>query len=182
MPDEDEMIKAFPRGLGGFEAELLLIALTAALISYACEGVTGDNQKLLGNSVTSLRRLGEMDFEKISASLLRSEPALAADPSGIYPVSDERSKAFYRRVVASAARRSGKSEEQAAEELIGRLNSPKSHPKRLASRGRLFLIMEAVMPLAAAFAAGMLMRNITLGLLLWLPLWEIMRRSIEKYR
>lgn len=180
LPDEDEMIKAFPRGLGGFEAELLPIALTAALISYACEGVTGDNQKLLGNSVTSLRRLGEMDFEKISATLLRSEPALAADPSGIYPVSDERSKAFYRRVVASAARRSGKSEEQAAEELIGRLNSPKSHPKRLASRGRLFLIMEAVMPLAAAFGAGMLMRNITLGLLLWLPLWEIMRRSIEK--
>lgn len=47
MPDEEEMIKAFPRSLGGFEAELLPIALTAALISYACEGVTGDNQSCL---------------------------------------------------------------------------------------------------------------------------------------
>lgn len=180
LPDEEEIIKAFSGGLGGFEAEWLPVALTAALISYAVEGVNSDNQKLLGNAVTSLRRLGETDFERIASALLRSEPVLAADPAAAYPNSDEYSKAFYRRAVAAEAARSGKSEQQAAAELIGRLNSPRKHPKRLAARGRLYLIMEAVMPLAAAFAAGVLMRNLPLGLLLWLPLWEIMRRSIER--
>ncbi|MBQ7122381.1 MAG: hypothetical protein IJO03_08995 [Clostridia bacterium] len=189
LPEEEKIIAFFGEsGLSGVGAEFLPLAITCALINTASESAaSGDKSraKLLANSVTSLRRMAETDFEHIAEKLCVSESVLLSDPSGIYRSMDSESKSVYRRCVSLGARARGIGEKEFALNALEKAQKNSEHigkyiVKHSESRkGFVFLAFEAVMPLAASFAVSILFKNIWVGFLLFFPLWELMRYPIE---
>lgn len=189
LPDEEKIIAYFGEsGLSGIAAGFLPLAVTCALIDIASEGAASarkNSSKLLANSVTSLRRMSETDFEYITEKLCVAESILASDPAGVYLSMDSESKSVYRRCVSLGARAKGISEKEFAANALKAAQEKSEHigkhivkPSK-SSRGMLFLIFEAVMPLAASVAISILLRNPWAGILLFFPLWELMRYPIE---
>ncbi len=187
LPDDEKIVAFFGNGgLNGILSGGLCLAITCVLIEYASQGAAEGDEKAVADASASLRRLGETDFDLISEKLFTAGDVLSADPSGDYILSDSETKSRYRRAVALKALKSGKSEREIAEaalETAKRSRRPSgrfilsSPPRR---RGYLYLVMEAVMPLAAAFAAGVLSANVWIGLLIFFPAWEIFRYPIEE--
>ncbi len=191
IPDEGEIVEFLKRdGLDGISAGYLPLAVTCALVDSASKGINLNNEKgtrLLSASIESLRRMGEVDFEFVAKTLSKSEEFLLGDPEGIYGSMDEETKMRYRRAVAVAAFKSEKSEEEIARnalksaqkngEHIGKYIIPLTKSSK---RGWLFLAMEIVMPLAGALAAGFFFAEPAVAVLLFLPLWELLRYPIER--
>ena len=189
LPDEDKITEFFGKsGLGGIAAGYLPLAITCALIDIAAEGVKAKSKsgsKLLANSVTSLRRMSETDFDFITEKLCTVEGVLLSDPAGIYPSMDNESKRRYRYMIARKALNQGKSEKEIAADALEKAKKKAEHigkyivgiPKT--RRGYLFLIMEIVMPLAVSVAASILMQKPLMAPFLFFPMWEILRYPIE---
>ena len=126
LPSQRELIENFENS-GVYYADKLSLALRASLLVYAGEGVKIkgiEGKELLSNSVRSLRRLEEFDFEYITGAILSCEKLLQSDPAGIYGLLDDFSKSEYRKLVMTKAEASGKSEAEAAEEAL--INARKS--------------------------------------------------------
>ena len=70
------------------------------------------------NIFTSLRLLSTADLREMLHSLSAVEQILCSDPSGIYPVMDEESRAQCRRIVSRLAKRKQMSEASTAEKAI----------------------------------------------------------------
>ena len=191
LPNDEGIISFFSQtGLKGFEAEYLPLAITCALIDIAAKSVGKDGKnalKQLENAISSLRRMAETDFERISESLFEAEKILAADPAGAYPHMDCETKSRYRRQISALAQKRGCSAERIAKEAleksqksgghIGKYIFPVVKSKR---RGRLFLAMEVIMPLASSVAAAILFSEPIVGILLFFPLWELLHSPIEE--
>lgn len=73
---------------------------------------------LAGNIFTSLRYLSTADLRQMLHSQSAVERILSRDPSGIYPLMDEESRAQYRRMVSLLAQRNKMSEASVAEQAI----------------------------------------------------------------
>lgn len=189
LPDEKRIIEYFGKsGLSGIAAGYLPLSVTCALIDIAAEGAQMKNKKGTGyiaNSVTSLRRMAETDFDFITEKLCVSERILCRDPSGIYSDMDRESKGEYRRLVAIGAKSRGISEREFAQQALEKAEKNSEHigkyivNKQKSRRGMLFLIFEIIMPLATSAALSVLFKNIWVGILLFFPLWELMRYPIE---
>ncbi len=191
LPDEIEIVEFLKKdGLDGISAGYLPLAVKCALVDCASKGINLNDKKgtqMLSASIESLRRMGEVDFEFVAKSLSKSEEILLADPAGIYGSMDEETKMRYRRAVAVAAFKSGKSEEEIARNALKSAQKNGEHigeyiipSVKSSKRGWLFLIMEIVMPLAAALAAGFFFEEPAVAVLLFLPLWELLRYPIER--
>lgn len=189
LPDEEKIIAFFGEsGLSGVSTEFLPLAVTCALIDTASENAAfgeKSRSKLLANSVTSLRRMAETDFEYIAEKLCASESILLSDPSGIYRSMDCESKSVYRRSVSLGARARGIGEKEFALNAFEKSKKNSEHIGKYivkpseSRKGLVFLAFEAFMPLAASVAAAVLLENIWAGFLLFFPLWELMRYPIE---
>lgn len=189
LPDEEKIIAFFEKkgGLSGNEIQLLPLAITCALINCASDGVKAGNHsgsKHLANSVISLRKISETDFEKITEKLFAAEKYLMRDKE--YPLMDEYSKNVYRRRIASLSLKEKKTEEEFAKEKAEKAEKNNCHiGKYLFSRkkrkrnGFLYLIMEIVMPLAVSFCLSVFFGSFAVGALVFIPLWEILRYPIE---
>ncbi len=188
LPDETELaekLKAVCKSAA--ECSFLPLAFTCALVEKGAEGAAEKNIKLLANSVKSLRKLEETDFERISERLNPCEEMLRADPAGIYPVSDSRTKAAYRNSIYLLAAKNGISETEFTRRALEKAKKNGEHigkyvfafPKRR-KRGTLFLIMEILFPAFCAFAAGVLMNSVFAAVALYFPLWEIFKGSVER--
>ena len=186
LPADDEIISFFGAGgLNGIVAGYLWLALKCVLIDFALQGVDAGDDKLFTDSVLSLRRLGEIDFDFILEKLFSAEEVLCADPSGHYTLMDSETKGRYRYAIALKSLKSGKSEIKIAEAALEKAKADGCHIGKYIldeftkRRGYLYLIMEAVMPLAAAFAVGILTATPWIGVLSLFPAWEILRYPIE---
>lgn len=185
LPAEDELVeKLMLKCRSSTECLLLPLAVTCALIIKGEEGAKEDNG-LLAESIKSLRRLAETDFESISERLNQSEPVLNCDPSGIYPVMSGKTKAQYRRAVAIGAKKKRMTEKEFAEKALKKAKEKNEHigffimpEKNRRRRGILYLAAEAVFPAFCAAAAGILMKSISLPFIVYLPLWQILRPLI----
>ncbi len=187
LPREDEIIGFFgAEGLNGIAAGFLHQALKCVLVDFASQGVVTADDKMFSDSLLSLRKLGDTDFDYISQKLFAAEDVLCKDPSGHYPLMDNETKGRYRHAVSLKAMKSGKTEREIAESALEKAELNGCHigryilttrPKR---RGHLYLIMEAVMPLAVALSAGILTVNPWIGVLVFFPAWEILKYPIEK--
>ncbi len=188
LPDDNLIIEFFDsEGLSGRETGLLPLALTCTLIDYAAEGIMMNSKNgslQLAESVISMRKMSETDFDYISESLFSAESFLNEDEG--YRLSDEISKSAYRKRLAFLSAQKNKTEKeivvQAKEkseksgEHIGKYIFTASKNKK---RGYFFLAFEAIMPFAVSFCLSVLFESVTVGLLTFLPLWEILRYPIE---
>ncbi len=190
LPDEEKLIKFFSKkSLSGTETAYLPLAITCVLIDKAAKGVRNKEKsgsKQLANAISSLRKMGEYDFDLIAERLCTAEEELCADPAEIYGAMDSESKSFYRKRVAAASQTAKKSEKEFAELILKKAKESGRHigeflvPKRARhTRGIAFLIMEIVMPLSVSVAASFFFAELWVGLLLFFPLWELFRFPIE---
>ena len=184
LPSNEEIISFFGN-MNGIESVYLSVAVRCVLIEYAAKAVSESDNKLFENSLMSLRQTGERDFEYISERLFDAEDVLCADPSGYYLQMDAETKCMYRRAVAEKSAETGKTERETAEEALRKAEKTGCHIGKyimngLSQRnGILYLLMEIIMPVAAAFSVGILTLNPFAGILSFFPLWEILRYPIQ---
>lgn len=76
------------------------------------------DQVSVGNSITSLRGLGALDWREFVETLSVAEQALRGDPARIYPEMDFTTRDQYRHVVEQIARHSGKPESEVARTAV----------------------------------------------------------------
>ena len=186
LPDEKKIAEFFGKGgIDGTVVGYLPLAITCALIDIAAEGVRSGG-KALANSVSSLRRMAETDFDFIAEIISVSEEFLLSDPSGIYPSMDSESKRRYRRLIALHARKNKISEREFAADVLEKAQKSREHIGKYivkqteSCRGMVFLLFEIIMPLAAAVSLSVLFGSPVAGLLSFFPLWELMRHPIER--
>ncbi len=186
LPDDGKITDYFSeKNLNAVETGYLYLAITCVLIEYAVQGIRSDDKKLFENSSLSLGRLDDTDFRLISQKLFTAEDLLNNDPTGEYSLCNTQTKESYRRFIAYKAMKTGKSETEIAESALRKAKKNRCHigryivPSPNVKRGYLYMIMEAVMPVAAAFAAGVLSKDFRISLLSFFPLWEILRYPIE---
>ncbi len=191
LPDEKEIIGFFETdAVGGIELRFLPLAITCALVDIAAKAVrnqSGKSARQLENAVRSLHNLAETDFDLIEEKLFSAEEILMRDPAGIYPETDSSSKRKYRYIIAKKALQSKTEETQLASEALEKASEKGEHigkylisEKRSTRNGWVFLVMEIVMPFFCAAAFGVLSKSLAAALLLFFPLWEILRYPIEK--
>lgn len=187
---EEKLIDFFsPEGLGGIESGYLPVILTCVLIDKAAKGVRMKNEsgeKQLSNAIISLRKMGGYDFDEVSEKLCAAEDLLKKDPAGIYDAMDSESKRVYRQKIAVAASKARKSEKDFVKAILKKAEESGKHigeyiisKKKDTARGYLFLIMEILMPLSVSVAAGFFFAKLWVGILLFFPLWELLRHPIE---
>ena len=87
---------------------------TIQMIQQAESQEQAADQLSIGNSITSLRTLGAIDWRDFVESLSVTEAVLRRDPSGTYPLMDFRTRDVYRHVVEGLAKRSRRPEEEVA--------------------------------------------------------------------
>ncbi|MBO5410237.1 MAG: hypothetical protein J6A60_03145, partial [Clostridia bacterium] len=173
LPAENELAHSVSDMSGCFLSTNLPLALSCTLIEYAREAVGKGDVLLLSDAVKSLRRLAETDFEAVYAASSKVEKLMSADPSGIYPELDERTKGLYRKAIYRKSERLGKSEEQvAAQALLKAKKSSRHAGEFIFSRrkkylyGKAVLLLEIVMPLLSAVCAAIISGSFVTGILL----------------
>lgn len=187
LPDADGIIDFFADEINGISTAYLPFAVTCALLHICAEAVEEDNCGMLKKSVLSLQKMRDTDFGYISEKLFSAEEILMADPAGVYPHMDDLTKTRYRRKIAVLAMKSGKTEIETAKDIMEKSRKNGDHignyifsTVKNKQRGMIFLVMEALIPLLVCLSAGILSNEWLISVLLYFPLWEILRYPIER--
>ncbi|MBQ3276790.1 MAG: hypothetical protein IJH47_07040, partial [Oscillospiraceae bacterium] len=199
---DEERCLAFLRGfqrktplrwqeLGLFPAALGAAAVELLAAEYARDTPDARRAEAL---FTTLRTLSAWDMGALLERADTAEESLRRDPSGIYPRMDETSRRSYRREVECLARKYRLPEHAAAEralELARRGETPRQRHigywlledplgrGRRERRGALYILWNAAAPVLLAGLGGALLRSLWAGLLLWLPLTELVKRGTD---
>ncbi len=117
------------------EQELSQKGQTIELIQQAESQDQAADQVSIGNTITSLRTLNAIDWQKFVEALSATEAVLRRDPAGIYPRMDFRTRDRYRHVVEDLAKKCNLREEVVAETAIklamARRDSTAAEPREL---------------------------------------------------
>lgn len=190
LPDEKEIIAFFEAdSVNGVELRFLPLAITCALVDCAAKAVrsqSGKSAKQLRNAVFSLHKLAETDFDLIEEKLFSAEDILMRDPADIYEEIDSASKRRYRYIIARKALKLKMDEIQLALAALEKASEKGEHIGKYLVGGRkstrngwIFLAMEIIMPFFCSVSVGILAESFAAPLLLFFPLWEILRYPIE---
>ncbi len=189
LPDNEKLAEYFSkRGLSSAEAQSLYNMLRCALLDYAYHGCTMRNaagEKLLGNSVKSIRRLAQTDFEAIIALSSEVEKILMQDPAGIYPSMETQDRAVYRRELALLAEKENVDETEYARRILGKAKEGETEKSRHVGsyivtekphklRGTAMIAVEIILPLLLSAGAAVFFGR-WYAVFLWLPLWEVLK-------
>ncbi|HOL92139.1 MAG TPA: glucoamylase family protein, partial [Clostridiales bacterium] len=105
--------------------------LSTADLTLAEHKKQAETQVAIGNSITGLRLISELDWSDIFESLSKTEQILREDPDGVYTLMDFESRDYYRHEVEKLARAFGIPETQVAQKAVGCAQeggeSPKDH-------------------------------------------------------
>lgn len=184
------------RPLTVFELELLPLCLRAALVltaADACRETGAEAERLIAAAVNGLRAAADLDFDGLTERHSIVERILRKDPAGIYTRMDDRTRADYRRRTALAAQRSGRSEADTAEALLNEAeqgSTPRErhvgaplaaldNDRRRKGRGRALLLLSALLPLPLAILLALWAGNGWAAILLYLPLFELLRPLLQ---
>jgi len=189
------------RPLTVFELEHFSVCLRAALIITAAEACASKktdghshSERLISLAVNGLRGVVGLDFEGLTERHSVVEQLLRDDPSGTYPLMDEKSRSDYRRCVALTAQRVKRSEQTIAEEFVHKAQQSQTTRDRhigahmtaygqresRRTRGRVMLVCTTIIPAVAAIFAGTVLRSAAAALLLYFPLAELSRPLIQQ--
>lgn len=167
------------------EFDIIIPLLIGALVIFAHIGVRENNSEYIAASVTSLRNIDAIDLDGIIAKKCIVEGIYMTDPTGIYQRTEEKSRAMYRRKTAILAKKLKLSEEETAKKLIAEAENKNIHfggllitpPEK--TGGRMWLLITTALPLAFSVIAAVISNNCLLAVLLYLPLFEILRPIID---
>jgi cellobiose phosphorylase len=105
--------------------------LSTADLTSAEHRTQAETQVAIGNSITGLRLISDLDWSEIFETLSRTEQILREDPNGVYMLMDFESRDYYRHEVEKLARAFGIPETQVAEKAVDCAGeggeSPKDH-------------------------------------------------------
>lgn len=189
------------RSFESSELSAMALMLRAALISGAAQACSEDvteeeRMRLLSDAVKTLNFLNTFDFSQIVERQSSLEKILSRDPAGVYSKMDERTRALYRSRIAKLALKRGIAENEAAELVLKLAQNGKTERERHVGyyilnmeldrprkniRGKLYLTLLAVLPAVFAILLGILFRLWWLPLLLYLPLWEMLRPILDYF-
>lgn len=186
LPDTDDVVK-FLHGINGIEIDYLPLAITCSLLHICSEAVTENDADKLRSGIMSLQKIRETDFDYISEKLFSAEDILLSDPSGVYESVNSECKRRYRRKIATLAIKANKTEQQITQEMLKKSEKSKKHigeflftTVKSKKIGLVLVVSEMLMPALVCLAAGILSGEWLISLLLYLPLWEIMRYFEEE--
>ncbi len=169
-------------GLNGIEIQYLPLALTCSLLHVCSEAITEKNPDKLKSGIISVQKIRETDFDYISEKLFSAEDILSSDPAGIYNSVDSESKARYRRKIAVLAIKKNKSEREISQELLEKSKKSQKHigeylfsTVKSKKIGFFLLAAEAFIPAFFCLAAGIFSHEWLVCVLLYFPIWEIIR-------
>ncbi len=162
-------------------------ALKCVLLIMAGEAVVEDNAKKIGFAVSALVKMQEIDFTVITERVSEAEKLLLQDPSGVYGVMDEKSRAYYRYLAARIAKSEGEKETEVIKRAIESgehvgfyLTEHFGDKEILKKKGTALLIFNVVAGIILSILAGVVLKNWVVPFLLFLPLWEIVRIITER--
>ena len=147
--------------------------------------------ELAENVFTSLRLLADVDLSRVLEGVNRVEAALRADPSGIYPLMDEDTRALYRTQVARVAKKAGIPQHEAAKKAVELAGSGgENHvghyiftrplgEERRRSQGGWYIALNVVASLFFALLAGIAAGSWAVFLLTVLPVTEIVKNAVD---
>ena len=177
------------------ELELLPLMLRAALLYYASKGCEAEDGAkgtlILSSAIKSMRNIEDIDFDIVIENVSKIEKIFDKDPAGIYPKMDEETRGKYRRLVSEDAIKRGISEEQAANDIVGKAESGKTERERhvgsymllqeekYKKRGWAFFAAEIILSAAVSLAVGFLIGQPWTAFLIFLPIWGILHAPIE---
>lgn len=149
----------------------------------------------LGYVFSMLRFLASMQLESSLPEISVLEQIYVRDPVGAYAGMDEETKAAYRSETARIAKRAGLSEKRAAEQILELAEmgeaprerhvgfyiyeKPLGRTKNRAARVWYALAL-ILLPLAAAALCGYMRKSAAIGILAYLPLFELIRQLIDR--
>lgn len=149
----------------------------------------------LGYAFGMLRFLTSMQLESSLQEISVLERIFVRDPAGAYADMDEETKGAYRAETARLAKRAGLSEKRAAERIlelaelggaarerhIGYYIYEKPLGKTKSRAARVWYALAlTVLPLAAALLCGYIRKSAAIGVLAYLPLFEIIRQLTDR--
>ncbi len=203
---EEDRLSLF---LGGFQRVLMLgrdeleripDALRWALTAELAEGCnelsgegSGELEELFKNIFTCLHTLSSTDLSSAIERSDLSEQLLRRDPAGIYPLMDDESRGYYRRTLASLAKKRGVSEHELARQLLAlakRHEGEKAHvghwllkepmgAKAKPRRGGLYISTLLLMSLFLSLLPAFAVKSIWAAVLLLLPVSELVKSLMD---
>ena len=177
-----------------FELDSLMTLLKCAAINSAASAIEKDSASGMELSITAVRNIDSVRFERIVSDFSETEEIFMLDPAGKYADMSEKTKSMYREKCAKNARRLNIGERQYAEGLLERaknahderyrhigaqLFADMSSEKARFARGMTYIAMFNLLPALAALAIGIFTGYPLLFLLIYLPLRESLRPLFE---
>ncbi|MCD7774991.1 MAG: hypothetical protein LUH40_05385 [Clostridiales bacterium] len=161
LPSTSEVISYLLSRKISLSALLQLEFFTAAaLIAHTAEGTASSPSQCI-NAIKSLNRLPDTDFKKILNEVSGTEKILCQDPTGEYRMMTDETKSMYRLAVCRTAEKDGITEIEAAVNALEKAMAERRHigffldiEQDKSKQGRLILILENLLPLAAAWAVS----------------------------
>jgi len=143
---------------------------------------------LFSKGIPALRYLAAASLFEVYESVSKVEQILKKDPAGVYEKMDRRSKAFYRHRIGTMAKKAHVSEFAVAERLLSRAEKSGKHigAYMLKQRGdslrrRIYLYCLYVITLLFTTAFSLYYRSFLFGLLLFFPVYEIVKNLVEYF-
>lgn len=177
------------------EAEAIATVMQAVILHKAAEGIADANA--VSKAVKALHVLPDVDFDALKCAVSPMEQILRQDPSGVYALMDEASRAQYRGLIFAYAAKHRTDAQAHAQAILERARAGTDRrtrhvgayilPSAPKARGAFFLAMEALVPLALSVFLGVWLKKAYVPFLLFLPLWEVtagflMRCSVRGVR
>ena len=173
-------------------------AVKIALIRMAYEACFDRySHQRMSYAITGIGKLSDIDLDEIIYLCSGVERILLQDPAGIYPCMDADSRKYYRRQVALIAAKTRRCEEETAqillEDCLAQTQEPKDSPKQHIGypilhspclkkarwrRGRITLAAGVLLPLLLCILLAAATHRIWVGVLCFLPLWEVLRTPL----
>lgn len=195
---EDLVSRLLEEGSGkpfqNVELEMFPILLRAALILSAAESCGHrdlDGKKELSYAVERLRNMPDIDFDALLEQVSPVERILMTDPSGVYPKMDDASRTLYRSRVVAISHKEHMEESEIARRAVSLAAQGKNErerhvgaylfPPKNTRRGTAFLWLEGLVPLLLCSAVSVFTPWWWLGILLYLPMWEITRPVLSHF-
>lgn len=183
IPDKDSFVNRLDDPpLSASELFFLKTAVRAALITYCAISCKKRDAVILSNAIKSFTKLDDIDFSEIIEVLSPVEKALSSEDCGIYPKMEEKTRRLYREAVYKQSKKEGISENEFAKKIVEKANEKGFHvgdfltlSKDRSTRGKIFLTLEALLPLVASFALGIYLKSIIFAVLAYFPVWEIIK-------
>lgn len=183
-----ELIDLFEhrRSLTNFELDFFQMALRAAALEGVYQAVKTKNEALIARCITTFSGVDNIDFDLLTERNSRLEKILRQDP--IYPKMNERTRQLYRYKISRIALKTGQNELSLAQtylqqggEHVGAVIYQEYDKLFTSTWGRtLHIPLLAILPAVAAVGCSLAMGNLLWSLLLYFPLWEILRPITER--